>query len=222
MGTTLEPVTDRGHLTLLADRRTIFSRDNHRGQPYQELRLAHSSSLSSAGPSIQVGVKSQPPSAPTRTVSLQDFASFQPSHLTFIITNLTNPSIAKHQMNLVRDHPLLTYGAVAISWKATNFGCWYHPGCIFEADYGVIRRHSRGMVTCTGGTKLLLIHEILWSSSRIQSRHGGLTTGSQERYTKASPGSRLSKGGFREGTWTLPQEWMCSSGIQMVFLVFHW
>lgn len=59
--------------------------------------------------------------------------------LTFTLTNLTHPTIPVQRMNLVRDHPFLTYGAVANSWKATNFGCWYHHGCIFEADYNVIR-----------------------------------------------------------------------------------
>lgn len=59
--------------------------------------------------------------------------------LTFVLTNLTHPSVAAHKMNLVRDHPLLAHGAVANSWKATNFGCWYHAGCAFEADYGVVR-----------------------------------------------------------------------------------
>lgn len=59
--------------------------------------------------------------------------------LTFIITNLTHPTIPVHLMNTVRDHPYLTYGALANSWKATNFGCWYHHGCIFEKDHDIIR-----------------------------------------------------------------------------------
>lgn len=59
--------------------------------------------------------------------------------LTFVLTNLTHPSVAVDQMNLVRDHPFLTYGAVANSWKATNFGCWYHPGGLFTADHDVVR-----------------------------------------------------------------------------------
>lgn len=59
--------------------------------------------------------------------------------LTFVLTNLTHPTVAPHRMNLVRDHPLLSYGAVANSWKATNFGCWFHAGRVFEADRDAIR-----------------------------------------------------------------------------------
>ncbi|KAF3763051.1 hypothetical protein M406DRAFT_73704 [Cryphonectria parasitica EP155] len=59
--------------------------------------------------------------------------------LTFILTNLTHPTIPAHQMNTVRDHPFLTYGALANSWKATNFGCWFHHGCVFEGEADAIR-----------------------------------------------------------------------------------
>lgn len=59
--------------------------------------------------------------------------------LTFIITNLTHPTIHVHLMNTVRDHPFLTHGALANSWKATNFGCFYHHGCVWSSDYKTIR-----------------------------------------------------------------------------------
>lgn len=59
--------------------------------------------------------------------------------LTFVLTNLTHATIPVHMMNMVRDHPFLTYGALANSWKATNFGCWYHHGCVWASDYEVIR-----------------------------------------------------------------------------------
>ncbi|KAH8588819.1 hypothetical protein B0O99DRAFT_600467 [Bisporella sp. PMI_857] len=59
--------------------------------------------------------------------------------LTFTITNLTNPTVAIEHMNIVRDEPLLQYGAVANSWKPTNLGCWYHPGGIFEKEYEVFK-----------------------------------------------------------------------------------
>lgn len=59
--------------------------------------------------------------------------------LTFVITNLTHPTIPIPMMNTVRDHPFLTYGGLANSWKATNFGCWYHHGCVYEGDAEIIR-----------------------------------------------------------------------------------
>lgn len=59
--------------------------------------------------------------------------------LTFVLTNLTHPTIPAHKMNTVRDHPFLAYGALANSWKATNFGCWFHHGCVYEAEHDVIR-----------------------------------------------------------------------------------
>ncbi|KAB5585203.1 hypothetical protein GE09DRAFT_1048364 [Coniochaeta sp. 2T2.1] len=59
--------------------------------------------------------------------------------LTFTITNLTNPTVPIHQMNIVKDSPHLQYGCVANSWKPTNLGCFYHPGCLFAAEYDIFR-----------------------------------------------------------------------------------
>jgi hypothetical protein len=59
--------------------------------------------------------------------------------LTFTITNLTHPSVAPDQMNIVKDAPELRYGCVANSWKPTNLGGFYHPGCLFAAEYDIFR-----------------------------------------------------------------------------------
>ncbi|KAK0647097.1 hypothetical protein B0T16DRAFT_458959 [Cercophora newfieldiana] len=45
--------------------------------------------------------------------------------LTYTITNLTYPTVAKHHMRLVRDSGL-PYGSVLNSWKPTNLGCFFH------------------------------------------------------------------------------------------------
>lgn len=39
----------------------------------------------------------------------------------------------------MKDHPLLSYGAVANSWKPTNLGCWFHHGGIFKFEYEVFK-----------------------------------------------------------------------------------
>lgn len=59
--------------------------------------------------------------------------------LTFVLTNLTHPTVPVRLMNTVRDHPFLTYGAVANSWKATNFGCFFHHGGVFAREHAAVR-----------------------------------------------------------------------------------
>lgn len=59
--------------------------------------------------------------------------------LTFTITNLTHPTVAVDQMNIVKDAPELEYGCVANSWKPTNLGCFFHRGGLWAAEYDIFR-----------------------------------------------------------------------------------
>ncbi|ORY57723.1 uncharacterized protein BCR38DRAFT_527769 [Pseudomassariella vexata] len=61
------------------------------------------------------------------------------SDLAFTVTNLTNPTVALQNMNIVKDNPSLRYGAVANSWKPTNLGCWFHHGAMWENEYDTFR-----------------------------------------------------------------------------------
>ncbi|KAK8856016.1 hypothetical protein PGQ11_011928 [Apiospora arundinis] len=63
--------------------------------------------------------------------------------LTFTITNLTYPTILAKHRGLVHDaykQGLLRHGSVLNSWKPTNLGCFFHPGCLWSDDYDVIMR----------------------------------------------------------------------------------
>lgn len=63
--------------------------------------------------------------------------------LTFTITNLTYPTIQPRYRDIVHKaykEGLLKYGSVLNSWKPTNLGCFFHPGCLWSEDYDVIKR----------------------------------------------------------------------------------
>ncbi|KAK4444217.1 hypothetical protein QBC34DRAFT_309470 [Podospora aff. communis PSN243] len=58
--------------------------------------------------------------------------------LTFTVTNLTYPTIARHHMNLIKDSEI-PYGSVLNSWKPTNLGCFFHRGGLWAGEYEVVR-----------------------------------------------------------------------------------
>jgi hypothetical protein len=60
-------------------------------------------------------------------------------NLTFTVANLTNVVIKPEDINIVRDAPNLPYGTVHCVWKSVALGPWFHPGCLFESEYDMIR-----------------------------------------------------------------------------------
>lgn len=59
--------------------------------------------------------------------------------LTFHVTNLTNHNVAEESFNLVRDHPLLTWGCVINSYRPTNLGCTFFHGLRFADEAPIFR-----------------------------------------------------------------------------------
>lgn len=63
--------------------------------------------------------------------------------LTFTVTNLTYPTVPPRHRDLVHRayrQGRLRHGSVLNSWKPTNLGCFFHPGGLWRAEHGVVRR----------------------------------------------------------------------------------